>query len=318
MKLAIFQEQLYHTEIFGFIFDFLVKNRIFEIDIYYKDFYDNNSYINFYLSIFKDIKPTFFKPNEITENQNNYDKIIFTTNPKNNYNIKYSNKTIVIIHKIDQFIKNSINIGLSKLIFKNYVQPIFTYNFKFKNNLTKNILIMGNLSYKNIKDLLNNIDNFKNYTFYCVSRCCNLLKDKNKKKLILLENISTDIIIDLFINQIDYVLLLNKIPSVYHNNIISGCVFQSLSFGIPIICDKQYFNIYKYPSSITYNKSINEIINKLNLIDINQYNIMQNNILEFNKIIINNNNKYLYSIINENIEKNHIKKNLVKIKIKKI
>lgn len=324
MKIAIFQEQLYHTEIFGFIFDYLNRNNFFNIDIYFAEPTNKNSYIDFFLSIYKNIIPTFYKPTEITENQEKYDKIIFTTNPKSNFNIKYSNKTIVIIHRIDQFIKNAINIGLSKLIYNTYIQPFFTYNFQFKEKFTKNILIMGNMKYKNLKDLILNIDKFNNYNFIMVSRCLSLIKYINKKNLIFFENIKTEKIIELFSKEIDYLLLLNNIPDVYHSKIISGSVFQAFSFGIPIICDKKYYDIYKYPESIIYNKSIIEILNKINLVNINDYNIMQNNIKNFNIKLIDNNFNNLNNIFNFNLneKKNKkkeklINKELIKVKIRK-
>ncbi len=307
MKIAIFQEQLYHTEIFGFIFDYLTKKNILNIDIYYENPGYINSYINFYLSIYKNINPTFYKPSEITQNQIKYDKIIFTTNPKSNFKINYSNKTIIIIHRIDQFIKNAINIGLTKLTYdKCFINPLFAYNFKFKKNFTKNILIMGNLGHKNISDLINNIDKFDNYNFIVISRCLNKLKELNKKNLILFENIQTQKIIDLFSNDIDYLLLLNKNPSIYHKKCITGCIFQGLSFGIPVICDKKYYDIYKYPGSIVYNNSIVEILNKINLLNIDDYNILQHKIINFNKNTINYNFNYLNNILKSNNNFNNI------------
>ena len=78
---------------------------------------------------------------------------------------------------------------------------------------------------------------------------------------------------------------------------MSGAVFQALSFGIPIICDLEYHQIYNYPESIVYKKSISEIIKIINNIDIDQYNYKKSIIIDYVNKKIDYNNSILDNII---------------------
>ena len=302
MKIAIFQEQPYHSEIFGFLFNFF-KNNILTIDLYFNHTYNQNSYVKFYKDLYN-IDINFFNISDFKYKEIIYDKIIVTTLPSPDSSIKFSNpeKIILIKHRKEQNIPNSFNFGLSHLIDKNFIFPVFQNNIKNKDELSKNILIMGNFKHKNIKDLIVNLKNFNNYNFILVSRSLLILKKKLGKfpNLKFYNNIPTAQLIDMLYNDIDFFLLLNKIPSIYHNKSISGGVFQALSFNIPIICDEIYHNIYNYPESIVYKKSIIEILPILNEIDIKNYQSKQANIAKYIESIISLNNDLLNNYFSKN------------------
>jgi hypothetical protein len=273
--IALVQQQPYHTEIFGCFLNYCSDNNI-NIDIYF-DYPDNaTSYIHFYKECFNISNLNIFSFNDIYKNHHNYNKIIFTTITINDFNeilnIIDNKKIILFCHLREQYIDSIINISGTPLIRYNdidVIQPFFKFKNEDKKNLSKNILILGNFYYKDIIDLKKNAKLFEdiNYKFTIVSRKLINLKNNN---ILVFTNISTKDLMHLFKNT-DYLLLLNKPNNIYHNDIMSGAVFQALSFGIPIICDKQYHDIYKYPESIVYIKSISEVIKTIKNISINNY-----------------------------------------------
>lgn len=297
MNIALVQQQPYHTEIFGVFLNYCIDNNIY-VDIYYNYADQTTSYIDFYKNNFKIINLNIFNFNDIFNNHHKYKKIIFTTITLNNFTdiLKTidNNKIILFCHLREHYTDNIINISGTPLIKFNdieVIEPFFKFNYQEKKSLTKNILILGNLYYKNITDLEKNIKLFEkiNYTITIVSR--KSIKINTNKNIKVHVNLQTNDLINLFINNTDYLLLLNKPNNIYHNNVLSGAVFQALSFGIPIICDKQYHDIYQYPESIVYKKSISEIINIINNISIINYNYKKSIIINYiNKKIDENNN----------------------------
>jgi len=302
MKIAIFQEQPYHSEIFGFLFNFFKIKKII-IDLYYDYISDPNSYFNFYKTLY-DLKINIFKISDFKNKEKEYYKIIVTTIPEYYKNFKYPERIILVKHRKNQNIFNSFPIGLTQLVDKKNIFPLFPNHIKNKNKLSKNILIMGNFGYKNFNDLIENINIFNNYKFILVSRSLDKLANKynHYTNLKFYDNLPTNQLIEMLYNDIDYYLLLNKIPTIYHKIGISGGVFQALSFGIPLICDKLYDNIYNYPESIVYKNSIKEILDKIENIDVNKYQTMRNKIINYVEEKIFNNNILLEKYINSHIK----------------
>jgi len=297
--IALVQQQPYHTEIFGCFINYCSDNNI-DVDIYFDYPNDNTSYIYFYKNIFK-ISLNIYNFVDIYKNHNKYDKIIFTTiiNDFNEVLKIIDNKKIILFcHLRDQYTENIKNISGTPLIRYNdidVIQPFFKFKNEDKKNFTKNILILGNFYYKDTKDLEKNIKLFEdiNYTITIVSRKFINIKNNN---INIHTNISTNDLINLFTNT-DYLLLLNKPNNIYHNDILSGAVFQALSFGIPLICDKQYYDIYEYPESIVYKKSISEIIKTIQNISIDNYNHKKSIIINYVNKKINENYEILQELI---------------------
>ncbi len=287
------------------------------IDLYYDYISHPNSYFKFYKSLY-DLQINVFNISDFKKKEYIYDKIIVTTMP-NNFFFRFPEKIILIKHRKNHNITNSFQIGLTHLVDRNYICPLFSNFVENKNKINKNILIMGNFGYKDFNDMLQNINIFKDYTFILVARNLEnyIQKYGHYSNLKIYSNISTIDLINMFYKDIDYFLLLNKIPTVYHKSGISGGVFQALSFGIPLICDELYHTTYNYPESIVYKKSIQEILPILDTIDIKKYQIMRTNIMKYvEKKIFDNNNlidKYLNFFIKKHNQNNYILKPFLKM-----
>ncbi len=328
-KIAIIQEQNYHTEVLAFFLNYFIKNN-YIIDIFFNYINDNTSYIKYYLDSYENNNLKIYKINDFNNKKDNYNIILLTTKPSfSNFNKIPKNKTLLYCHFLSEAQYGVINLCTTPLINSPYynftlIEPFFNPIFKIKDNLTKTILIIGNFEQKNLEDLKNSIDEFSllNYRFILISR--KIPKDIiNHKNITIKQNLLTNELIDIYQNQIDYFLLLNKKDSFYHKDRISGGVFQALSYRIPIICDKEYDEIYKYPESIVYKNSISEILYELENISIDQYN-SKRIILDYfinNKIIsyTHNLDKIINFLMNNNLK--NPKKNIninKKIKLIKI
>jgi hypothetical protein len=307
VKIAIIQEQPYHSEIFGFLFNYFKNNNV-TIDLYYDYISHPNSYFQFYKSLYE-LQINVFNISDFPKKEYLYDKIIVTTMPKNLF-FKFPEKIILIKHRKNHNITNSFQIGLTHLVDRNYIFPLFSNFVENKNKINKNILIMGNFGYKNFNDILQNINVFKDYTFILVSRSLEkyIQKYGHYSNLKIYSNMPTNELINMLYKDIDYFLLLNKIPTIYHKSGISGGVFQALSFGIPLICDELYQKIYNYPESIVYKKSIKEILPILDTIDSKKYKIMRTNIMKYVEIKIFDNNNLIDKYLNFFIKKHNQKR----------
>ena len=211
MNIGIVQEQDFHTEIIGFLLSYF-SNYNYNIYIFFNYYHSTSSYIETYCKYYK-LNIFFKRTSELINLKNKLNKVIFLTKPNNKslFDIIENNKKILLIHCLYQYTNNIINICPCKGYRQsglNIIEPFFKFNVQPKNILSKNILVLGNFNNKDINDLKNNSNMFNKFKFILVNR--NIPTNINLENVKIYRNLATKQLLNMFVNDIDYALLLNK------------------------------------------------------------------------------------------------------------
>ena len=307
MKIGFYEENTYHTEILGTFIEPFLENSENEFVVY--NGLDKSEWVNYYEKIYKfEVKSHF----DIIKDLNNLDKIIigsssstsffldkldkgildsiknkifYVTHLKEELNIYESKKTIVLspLNKSD---KNTFILPINnsyKIINKNKDKLIIGVIGRFKNDNRDSDEI--------INLIINNKD--KDFAIYIFSRHIKFIPNKlfeiqkiypDKLKFFLKKN--TEYMVKIF-NQIKYLIPLSNKNSIYYKDRLTGIIPLSYNFNIPLVIENNLADIYNINSCIKYNNSIQEVFNTLFTCDYN--NLLNNLIIEKNKIILNNN-----------------------------
>jgi hypothetical protein len=247
---------------FGYIMDYCKKNNI-NLDIY-TNMSSDLGWLNFYKNYFNcnyiDFETFDFE-------NNNYDKIILTTDDDRNYfrkspskklllDNKYLDKTISIDHyyKSRNSIKNQIGVRL--FLFRptiDWILPVYRLiNLEKKvNNST--IVCLGS----SIQMNFNNFNNFDKYKFILICRGLNTKYFEKYSNFTCYSNLNTNDMINILKNA-SYVYISKK-NKEYIENKMSAAIPLAMNCLCTLIMPKKMNDIYKFKSAITYEDKINLI-----------------------------------------------------------
>ena len=320
MKIAYYEENKYHTEIIGFLLEYIIyKNsttkELFDIVIYNDK--DMSNTLNYYKNKYK-----FKIKNNLLINQdiNDY-KYIFIGTSSNTQKIDQSiltdhnNRIIYICHLKDDirdYYKNIIVLTPLNIISElpiSYIKPIHNL-IKYENDnkiikLTR-IVIIGRFKDNNrdILDLINLINNYRQYNFEII--ICSRLEKFIPNDLI---NLSKEyptylkILIGLNSNELEKIIINSKFicplisnNSWYFKDRYSGNIALSFNYNKPLIIQNKLKDMYEIQNCVSYNENISEIIEDLTNMSNEEYNNVVNNLYKEKIDIINANNLILNNI----------------------
>ncbi len=303
MKLAYYEENNYHTEIFGTFLYYAFLNNI-QITVFNDN--DKSGYISYYKNIHNfDLKMTC----ELEQLHTNFDNIIIGTSSSIN-NLKciessVSHKLIYVCHLLEDVNhpKNIVLTPLNKLNSNtHYVLPI--HNF-ITNTVThpkkKNIItLIGRFKddNRNTKDIIETITKCPelNYEIHIYSRhkkfvpnsLFNLAKIYPARLKIYLKFNTTDL--EKRITESKFLVTLATKNSWYHKDRLSGVIPLAFNYNIPLILDDELNKIYNFTSSVVYNESLMDKIQYItNMSDDEYIELIKRTYTEKNRILKENN-----------------------------
>lgn len=310
MKIAYYEENNYHTEIFGTFLYYLNVNRI-NVTVYNNS--DKSDYINYYKKICDfELKNT----DEILKDHPSFDYIIIgtsysTEHIKDIYN-DIKNKMIPVCHLMENinsdincFVLTPLNTINNKC---HYVLPIHNFITETNNINKKNIFtLVGRFKDNNrdTADILFTLNKFKhlNFELHIYARHIKFIPKSlmefsklNPNKLKIFLKTKTNIL-EKKISESKYLLTLVSKNSCYHKDRLSGIIPLSFNYNIPLIMDKKLNQIYNFSSCLTYENSLSEIIEKATNISDNDYTDLVNQVKDEKINIINNNNLVLSKLL---------------------
>jgi len=291
MNIAIFNSFHFHFEMFGYIIDYCNNKNIkldiytqLEIDLGWIQFYKitlikNNNNINFI-----DVKT--FPPN------NNYDKVILTTDddqgiPDQIITEKYIcidhyinlRRPVIITHIATRFFGTRPKLD--------WILPVYQLiNVDEKKLITKpNVVCIGRFCPKNMKDFENNFENFNNTNFIFIDRYIdiNISIYSNYKNITCINRLDTNDMIKLLKNS-SYVLITEENED-HIDKSISASIPLAFNCLCNIIMPEKMNTNYKFKSAITYNKKIKLIEPNFNLINEELKELLKRKNLIFDKYL---------------------------------
>lgn len=308
MKLLLIQPSWDHSEIVGSIFNYCKKSEN-ELTIIYNWGKPEGNYMDYYINLFnlEVRKINYRSPKYHIKEFKKADFVIFIDEvhlkkflSKRVYQ-EMINKYFTFNHvsKTIPYNIKVLTLGLvpyqrcvneKKFLINSYFNPK-DENLKIKlNSGKKKYLIVGTPKYRRIpflEKLSNEVDNLNIEINYVLREN---LEIKFNRYVNILTNVSTENLIEL-IKESDYIITLFEKNSVYHNNRISGIIPFAISFGKPIIMDREFSEktkIFDDKRLVYYNSYLNfkkKIIESVNLTDL-EYEKMVNETMKYRDLKI--------------------------------
>lgn len=310
IKIALIQVSKKHTEIIGTFIEYFV-NKNFEFDVFYDIENDRYTFLPYYKALFN-AKFNIYHPDTLRENLDSYDYYIYTTSSDKvrNILIKRPNRTIYITHEPHHprpfMFKNIIvspNIRNEHFghNITEYILPIYRQYIESHGFFDKNVFaIIGAIRYherdRDIKLLLEVLEKYKDredivFHIYMrkkdwmtISRKHKILKNNNMIKFY--PGLTTEKMIN-SLKKVKYILPLAKHGGWFHWQRLTGSIPLAINMNIPLIVDKKLEAIYDLKGVISYDKSINEVIDAACNISKKDYTQLIFELVEYKK------NKYL-------------------------
>lgn len=286
-KIAIVTHYPFHLECVGFLLELLENN---DITVYYTA--DSFGYLIYFEKIY-----SFKKENFKNFNENEHDVIIKLSANDGGVKIQNIEKTLAVLHlgepeqKFDKIIlKNFVTLSpyvkTKSANILQYILPI--YRGLESNIVNNNIVYIGMFNHTLFNaDLLTFIKNIKYNVLFIGGAPGQLRNLTNVKSL---PKLNTEQMVDV-LNTSKFVLCRN---SSFFNDRFTGAISLALSHNIPLIMEKKMADDYNIPS-FNYNKNYSELIDKINNLTEEAYNVHKQELLKFstntvenNKVIMNN------------------------------
>jgi hypothetical protein len=289
-KIAIATNYPFHLECVGFLLELLDNN---DITVYYTA--DSYGYLIYFKKMYN-----FKKKNFQNFNENEYDIIIKLSANDNGVKIQNIEKTLGVLHlgepeqKFDKInLKNFITLSpyvkTKSANILQYILPI--YRGIQSNNLNNNIVYIGMFNYTLFNaDLLTFIKNIKYNVLFIGGAPGQLRNLTNVKSL---PKLNTEQMVEL-LNSSKFILCRN---SSFFNDRFTGAISLALSHNIPLIMEKKMADDYNIPS-FNYNKNYSELIDKINNLTEEAYNVHKQELLNYSNITIKKNRLVINEILN--------------------
>ena len=252
MRFVLIQPSWDHSEILSSILYFIKKGN-HKVKIIYDWSHPEGNYLDYFCDLIgfgDNVKINYKSPKHHIRDFTNAHKIIFVDEI---HLKKFLSKNIFInmlpkMYTFNHVTKNipwDINVlslgnipfnrclNTNKFLVNNLYNP--NINTEIKLNDKKKYLIVGNPKHRELS-FLERLDDKLDIEINFVVRSP---LEINKPFLKIHTNLSTEKLIKL-IEEVDFVITLCKKDSVYHKDRISGIVPFAISFGKPLIMDKQY------------------------------------------------------------------------------
>lgn len=298
-RLLIIQPCWDHSEVLGGVLHYC-KNQNIMVKIIYNWDREEGNYIDYYLELYK---------------MDDLVRKINYKSPKHHLKeLRWANKILFVdsIHLVKFLSKNEIKKCMNKIITINHIEKRVKYDIKvillgikpyercinerkylissYYNpkvglsvlNERKRYLIVGNPEERNI-EWLESLEG--DYELDYVHR--NELEIVNKRVRVH-KKIDTKSLIGL-IKGCDFIITLFKSDSVYMRDRICGIIAFSVSFGKPLIMDKDYSNIVDIESDLVYENNIEDfksVFNRSLEYENNAYLKLSKRIMEYRNIKI--------------------------------
>lgn len=325
VKVALVQLSKKHTEIFGTFIEIFKKNN-YELTIYYDLDNDPYTFLKYYQKLFNiklDIRPT----NKLINDKSQFNFFIFTSSaddvrmdpwfklPEN------SNKCIYVQHQAPHwkpYMKK--NILMSPVIDSpelrqqksSYIIPFYkSYDKMHANKDQNNFAIIGAVrphqKDKDLSLLLELLEKYpdENYKIFVfmrkmdwrvISRRHPFLK--NNPHIEFYPGLSTEKMIEK-LKHVKFVLPLSKQNGWFYWQRLTGTIPLAINLNMPLIMDKKLAQIYNLEkASITYEKSLCEILNKVLNIKQEDYYKLIENIVIYKKEQYKNNFQEIEKMLN--------------------
>lgn len=300
MKIAVYNGETYHNEMFGYIINYC-KTKNHKLTVYCKSnkkvatFSSDNSYIELYKTLFLGYPVEFKELHEFTDEKYGFDMIILVTDDDASFNtddITINNKTIRIDHyyKVRRpLIKKCIATRpFSRDYYRNFAIPCYPIisNRIQKEEDSINIAIVGCANPYSGK-LINRLSSHKKINLLLMGKAIlpNCFDEiSNKFNINVYENIESIEMLKI-INASHYVMTDYKDSrdrgDEHEHNIMSGSIPLSFSMLVPLIISKQTNQFYKFDNVIEFDKYTNDEI-LLTPIDLNKLKKNRDEIIEKN------------------------------------
>jgi hypothetical protein len=303
IKIALYEENNYHTEILG---TFLYYCKINNIDVHYYNDSDMSSFYEHYLELFNMDIPR-FKNIELNDNFSQYNYVVIGTMGKVEQvkELYYNNlsKFINIFHNHDDpTIDDIYNTNIKKIVmtplnisYGDYILPVFRPQKEYKKIGNGKVLCMvgrfKNRDWRQIIPLINN-----GYIIHIITRRVKmvpkeLLENSKLEKNIRISFKKTAKEMANIIERSNYLLCIVDENSWYYKDRLSGIIPLSINYNKPLIISSNLNKIYKLEGVVEYD-TIDEIPNKLENIDydhlLTKHNNFSANIIDNNNMILNN------------------------------
>jgi len=290
MNIAILNGFHFHFEMFGYIIDYCNKKK-FKLDIFmhlntdlgWVEFYKNELITN------KNIK---FIDIKSYSSENNYDKIILTTDDDTYVSGETINEKYICIDHYINLRRPTITTHISTRFFKNrshvdWIIPVYrSLNLERKIIIAEPIVLcIGRFCPKNMEEFKNNFENFDNTNFIFIDRYINDIKSiyNNYKNITCINRIDASNMIKL-LNMASYVLITEENED-HINKSMSGAIPLAFNSLCNIIMPEKMNENYKFKSVITYNKKIKLTEPNFKLINEELDELLKRRDLIFNKYL---------------------------------
>jgi hypothetical protein len=299
-KIALYEENTYHTEILGTFLYYCRENNI-KVD-YYNDS-DQSYFYEHYVKLFN-MNIIRYKNVELLDRVDEYKYILVGTMGKISKieTAFYTNldKFICIFHNYDDQNGNDItNPDIKKLVMTplnktigSFILPIFSPQIVTDRKMGKTITLVGRFKSREWTHIMPLVDS--GYSIQIITRRAKMVPKtlaefKHPNVKVFLKRNADDMM--RIINKSNYLLCLTDYNSWYYKDRLSGIIALSFNYGVPLLMPKLLNEIYGFDCVVEYDTymEIPNIIENTNYDNIVKLlNKTTGDIIRNNNVILNN------------------------------